>query len=57
MLPPGDEQVIPLALTINDLSLDKPDLYAWVVGIDGTEVRRLPMRALQLVQAGPNPTA
>lgn len=44
MLPPGDEQVVPLALTINGLRLDKPDLYSWVLTIDGVQARRLPMR-------------
>lgn len=47
MLPPGDEQVVPLAVTINGLRLDKPDLYAWVLTIDDMEARRLPMRVLR----------
>jgi uncharacterized protein DUF6941 len=53
LLPPGDEQVVALAMTINGLQFPKPDLYSWVISIDGAEVRRLPMRVQQLVEPGP----
>lgn len=53
LLPPGDEQVVALAMTINGLRFTKPDLYSWVISIDGAEVRRLPMRVQQLVEPGP----
>jgi hypothetical protein len=50
LLPPGDDQVVALALTVNDLVIPKPDLYSWIISIDGTEARRLRMRVEQLLQ-------
>lgn len=53
LLPAGDEQVVALAMTVDGLRFDKPDLYSWVVSIDGSPVKRLPMRVQQLVHASP----
>jgi hypothetical protein len=50
LLPAGDEQVVPLAMTINGLRLERPDMLTWVISIDGTPVKRLPMRVHQLLQ-------
>jgi hypothetical protein len=50
LLPPGDEQMVCLALTVTDLHFDKPSRLTWVISIDGTEMKRLPMRVQQLVQ-------
>jgi len=44
MLPPGDEQVVSLAMTINGMELPKPDLYYWIISIDDQVVKRIPMR-------------
>jgi len=48
LLPAGDEQVLALALQIDGLTFRAPGMFSWVVQIDGTEVRRVPMRVAQL---------
>jgi hypothetical protein len=53
LLPPGDEQVVSLTMTINGLKFERPGLFTWTFAIDGTEMRRLPMRIIQIAQAGP----
>ena len=50
LLPPGDDQVVCLALTINNLRFEKPALFRWVLSVDGTPLKRLPMRVQQLTQ-------
>jgi hypothetical protein len=47
-LPDGDEQVVCVALTINSLLIQRPEMYNWVLEIDGAELKRLPMRVQQL---------
>jgi len=53
LLPPGDEQVVPLAINIDGLVFEKPDAYTFVVSIDGEAVKRLRMRVQQLAQPQP----
>ena len=53
LLPPGDEQVITLALNVNGMKFERPGLFTWSFAIDGTEVKRIPMRLIQIAQAGP----
>lgn len=53
LLPPGDSQAVCLAMTIDGLVFQKPDMLTWVITIDGTVLKRLPMRVQQLTQAGP----
>jgi hypothetical protein len=50
LLPPGDEQIIPLALNLNGISFERPGRFAFVFEIDGTEVNRLSFRIQQPVQ-------
>jgi hypothetical protein len=50
LLPPGDEQVVNLALTVNGLPLEKPAMFQWVISVDGTPLKRLPMRVQHLSQ-------
>jgi hypothetical protein len=50
LLPPGDEQVVNLALTVNGLPLEKPSMFHWVISVDGTPLKRLPMRVQLLTQ-------
>ena len=52
-LPAGDEQIVPLALSVEALRLDRPGMYSWVISIDGRQMRRLPMRVALLNQLGP----
>ncbi len=52
-LPAGDEQIVPLALSVDSLRFDHPGMYSWVISIDGTQMRRLPMRVALLNQLGP----
>jgi hypothetical protein len=53
---PGDEQVVPFAVQIDQLEFPKPGQHAVVVKVDDTEVARLPFRLSQLqqVQLGPS---
>lgn len=51
LLPAGDEQIVALTITINQLRLEKPDMLTWVISIDGTPEKRLPMRVHQLTPA------
>ena len=44
LLPPGDVQVVCLTMTINNLRLDKPYMLTWVISIDDTPMKHLPMR-------------
>jgi len=50
LLPPGDDQVVCLALTVNNLTLEKLAMFHWVISVDGTSLKRLPMRVQQLTQ-------
>jgi len=50
LLPPGDDQVVCLALTINNLRLEEPAMFRWVISVDGTVLKRLPMRVQLLTQ-------
>jgi hypothetical protein len=50
ILPPGDAQVVCLALTVNGLRLEKPAMFSWVISVDGTPLKRLPMRVQLLTQ-------
>jgi hypothetical protein len=52
LLPPGDEQVITLALAVNGMRFERPGLFTWTFTIDGTPMKRLPMRVLQVPQVG-----
>lgn len=54
LLPAGDDQVVALAMTINGLQFDKPDMYSWIISIDGKPAKRLPMRVQYLVQTTPS---
>ena len=51
LLPPGDEQIAPLAVQFDQLQFDHAGAYSWVISVDGTEARRLPMR-VSLIQQG-----
>ncbi len=55
MLPPGDEQVVPISMNIGGLLFEKPDAYTIIVAIDGTDLKRLPLRIAQLPMTGPLP--
>lgn len=53
LLPAGDSQMVPLAMNVDGLVFDRPDAYNFVISIDGTEMKRLPIRLQQLAQPGP----
>jgi hypothetical protein len=50
LLPPGDAQVVCLAMTVNGLTFEKPAMFHWVISVDGTALKRLPMRVQHLTQ-------
>lgn len=53
LLPAGDAQVLVFAMSVNSLVIEIPEMYNWVIEIDGSEVKRLPMRVQLLTQPGP----
>ncbi|PJJ65366.1 DUF6941 family protein [Compostimonas suwonensis] len=50
MLPEGDEQIVAMAMVIDQMSFSRPEMLAWVFEVDGVELKRLPMRVAQLAQ-------
>jgi hypothetical protein len=50
LLPPGDEQMVPIALNIEGLEFKEPGRYSVVISISGTEMKRLPIRVQQVAQ-------
>lgn len=44
----GDPTVIPIAGTINNLRIDRPGDYSFVLKVDGTELSRFTIRAVQV---------
>lgn len=48
LLPAGDEQIVAIALTINGLLFEAPNSFSWVISIDGSVEKKLPMRVQQL---------
>jgi hypothetical protein len=56
LLPPGDEQVVPLAINVDGMVFEKPDRLNLVISVNGHKMKRLGVRVQQLVQS-PQPTA
>jgi hypothetical protein len=52
-LKPGDEQVVPFAVNINGLPLEKAGNYRFVISIDGDDVKELPFRVSLIQQPKP----
>jgi hypothetical protein len=44
LLPPGDEQVVAVAVTADQLAFPHPGMYTWVIEVDGAELTRLSLR-------------
>ncbi len=42
-LDPGDDQTLPWSLNFDGLVFEKADQYVFVLSIDGTDIKRLPM--------------
>jgi hypothetical protein len=53
LLPPGDEQVVPLAVNLNNVVFTAPGQYSFVLELDQTEVTRLTFRVQQPPGFGP----
>lgn len=49
----GDEQLIALAINVDGLQFERADRYEFVLELDGTEVKHLGFRVLQIPQVGP----
>jgi hypothetical protein len=43
-LPPGDEQIVPLTMTIKGLELPRPDAFRFVISVDGIDRKLLRIR-------------
>jgi hypothetical protein len=52
-LAPGDDQVVPMAMNIDGLVFDSAGRYEFVIAIDGEDVKRLPMRVVNVGNLGP----
>lgn len=50
LLPAGDEQVVPIAINIDGLMFERPDSYSVIISIDGTDMKRLPLRITAMNQ-------
>lgn len=50
ILQPGDEQLVALAVNIDGLVFETPGRYEFVVELDGTDVKHLGFRILQIPQ-------
>jgi hypothetical protein len=60
MLNIGESQMIPIAINLDALEFERPDTYSVEISIDGTVVRRLPLRlrlASQVLGVAPAPAA
>jgi hypothetical protein len=44
----GDPTLLPIAVPITGLKIDKPGDYSFTFGIDGTELGRYTVRAVQV---------
>ncbi|MGN6760650.1 MAG: DUF6941 family protein [Leifsonia sp.] len=47
LLAQGDEQIVAMAMVIDQLQFTQPGMLAWVIEIDGEAMKRLPMRVAQ----------
>jgi hypothetical protein len=52
-LKPGDEQVVPFAVNINALPLERAGNYRFVISIDGDDTKELPFRVMLVQQPKP----
>ncbi len=50
----GDSQVVPIAMNLDGLMFSEPTTYSVIVSVDGSEMRRLPIRVRSMVQS-PSP--
>lgn len=48
LLPAGDLQILPIALTFDQLRFEQQGVYTWVIEINGTQMARMPIRVSQL---------
>lgn len=53
MLPAGDQQVVALAIQVDGLSFEEPNMYNVVIDLDGSEAKRIPMRVGLITSAAP----
>ncbi len=45
-LTPGDAQIVPMAMNIDGITFEHSGAYSFVIEVDGSEVKRLPLRVL-----------
>jgi hypothetical protein len=50
---PGDEQLVAVAINLDQLEFSRAESYSFVIELDGTEVKQLPFRVNQAVQPVP----
>lgn len=50
LLNAGDSQVVPIALNIDGIEFDTPNMFSVVISVDDGDMRRLPLRVRTLVQ-------
>ena len=45
-LAPGEEQIVPMSINIDGLVFEKAERYRFLITVDGTEMKVLPLRVL-----------
>lgn len=50
---PGDEQLVALAINFDGLVFEQPNRYEFVIELDGTPMKKLAFRLLQIPQMAP----
>lgn len=46
LLTPGDDQIVPMALNINNIVFPRPGGYSWVISLDGEPASRLRLKVV-----------
>lgn len=52
-LAPGEDQIVPMSINIDGLRFEKAERYRFVISIDGTDVKNLPLRVVAQPQPRP----
>lgn len=53
----GDPTLMPLAVSINNFTIETAGDYAFTLSVDGTEISRYQVRAIQVAVPSPQPSA
>ena len=48
LLQPGDDQIVPIAINVDGLVFESAGRYEFVIAVDGSDVKHLPLRVIQV---------